>query len=60
VRVRLFWLFDRGAFRDYEELFVRRYPHKKITSVESKYINGAVPPKFERGTTAGAGFPFEF
>jgi hypothetical protein len=61
MRVRLFWLYDQGTFRDYEELFVRRYLDKnKITSVEFKYINGAVPPKFERGNTASAGFSFEF
>lgn len=61
VRARLFWLFDIGTFESYEEVFVRRYlDANKTTAVEFKYVHGAVPPTFQTGDTAGAGFSVEF
>jgi len=37
TRVRLFWLFDDHSFKNYEELYVRRYlDAKKMTSIEFK------------------------
>ncbi len=61
VRARLFWLFDNGAFESYEEVFVRHYlDANKTTAVEFKYVHGAVPPTFQQGDTANAGFSVEF
>jgi hypothetical protein len=60
-RGRFFWLFDDGKTANYKEVFARYYLNQsKSTSVIFKYAHGEVPPVFEKGSAASAGFSFSY